>query len=125
MDLRNTKIDLRRPDGSIDKEKSAAFLQLATGEDYSKRKGSADYLIRNAPFLLICCNGDVDYLGDNDENYFVDFLDDYREVICEPEYFIAFKQSDEELARDSKIAELSAQLKQIQAELAALKSGVK
>lgn len=125
-ELRNTKLDVRKPDGTIDLEKSKAFQELVTGGDIEKYCGHATSLdvkkeYENACFLYVRDSGMMSLGYKDDESYFK--LESYKEITFEPETKYVAKLKDTK--KQNKIKELEAKIKSIQDEVDSLKGGAK
>lgn len=129
IDLKNTKVDLRSSDGTIDHGKRLAFEEMVTGGDKSKYCGNActgfedDY--QNARFLIVTDCGMLSMVTsshDTDEDYFNNDLDEYREIVLIPEYKVEYKESDEEIIKRKKITEIEKKINYLLKEIKNLKN---
>lgn len=57
--LRNVKIDLRRPDGSVDEDKSRAFQEAVFESGGSWGSGGTEVKHLNVPYLVVYGGGDM------------------------------------------------------------------
>ena len=96
--LLNVKIDLRKPDGSIDVEKNLAFQEAVTGNTLEQycgyaRAGTTLESLRkefsNSPFLFVGSNGMLTLLSKEDDAYFRSHS--YKEVNFEYERKLTYK----------------------------------
>lgn len=122
-ELRSVKLDVRKPDGSIDLEKSRAFQAMMTEGSTNKYYGNfvssdikSEY--ENEGFFLYVDEEGMLSLSDK-ESYRLFKSHRYKEITFEPEtrYVAKIKNTEKE----DKIKELESYVKSIQEELIKLK----
>jgi hypothetical protein len=124
--LRNVKIDLRKPDGTVDEEKSAAFQEAVFeggGKWCYSHSVEAKKTKKRCPFIYVSCDGDL--LFTDSESAFNENHCTHKEVnfnyIRKLEYTIELVKNKEKTELEKAIIDTQNQLKILTEKLEGLK----